>query len=266
MRNATGMSLREYLSCLALAGCFFLGPSLTASTSDSFKDWNYHGYIAGQYAISLTLTEEDGKIKASYFYDRYLEDIALDCTPGPDRSIQFTETDANGKPLALFIGRYADHDPRQSYGPANPKLDRDVIVGTWTKLPDGKPLPFYLRLDSITAHLKNKGRYSSMGVDDAVSFETSVRAFWSAIRENQKPRVVACIHYPITVKIAGSSSEVPDEKHMLAVYEAVFNDRYREAVARTVPRNLFHNYRGAMIGPGLAWFDADGKIIAINQP
>jgi hypothetical protein len=53
---------------------------------------------------------------------------------------------------------------------------------------------------------------------------------------------------------------------MPVIYNQVFNAGCRGVVSKAVPRNLFTNYQGAMIANGEAWFCADGKVFAINQP
>jgi len=47
-------------------------------------------------------------------------------------------------------------------------------------------------------------------------------------------------------------------------WERIFSPSYRKAVSQAVPRAMFANDQGIMFGSGEAWFNSDGKIIAIN--
>jgi hypothetical protein len=55
----------------------------------------------------------------------------------------------------------------------------------------------------------------------------------------------------------------PDE--LLVRYEVIFTPKYREAIAKGLPRNMFVRDEGAMLGSGEVWFGADGRVTALSN-
>ena len=51
----------------------------------------------------------------------------------------------------------------------------------------------------------------------------------------------------------------------VAHYDAIFSDVCRAAIAQALPRNMFVRDQGVMLGKGEVWFNADGKVIALNH-
>jgi hypothetical protein len=253
---------------LALLLILLFSCAVYAFESDEKGEWlvNYTGDIDGKYKIGMTLVYHGNNIQGVYFYNKYLKDIKLSGEILKGNTMRLDEYDNQGNPTAVFDGRfieYANQDPRKRYGASPSKLDKEVIVGTWTRITDRKRMPFYLSIDNATYLRKGEGRYAKAGVDDDSIIEQSAQAFWKSVKSNNKTEVSKLISYPINVKIDGNSRKIKDKDEFLDIYDKIFTPSFKRKVQQSIPHNMFVKCSGVMLGNGEIWFGSDGKVIAI---
>lgn len=227
-------------------------------------DWlnNYAGSIGEKYQIRMTLVISGEKVNGLYFYASQMKDIPLKGTITNGTAIVLDEIDNTGKITARFEGKFLDHDPSGKFG--NSKLECEVIVGTWHKIDSTQSLPVYLSLSSSSVGSLTQ-RYAVAGVEDDNSVNRSVYRFWNAVKQGDQKTVASLITYPIKVKVAGQAKHIPGPDVLIAHYDEIFSVKFREAIAKASPANLFVNAQGIMLGNGEVWFDAKGKVIALNN-
>jgi hypothetical protein len=108
-------------------------------------------------------------------------------------------------------------------------------------------------------------RYINAGVQDDKALESKVRAFRSAVIAGDKKSVSTMINYPITITLDGKHRDLANAAELLKTYDLIFSTKFIKAIKDAVPHNMFVRYDGVMLGNGEAWFDADGKVKALNN-
>ena len=139
-------------------------------------------------------------------------------------------------------------------------LGCEVIAGTWEALDSARQIPFYLRLDS--EYPGTLGDLYGRDHDEVVN--RAAQRFRLAVMGRDKNTVAALIRYPIEITVDGKRLRIKDPRALTLDRERIFTPKYCNAVAQAVPRAMFVNEQGIMLGDGEAWFDSDGNIIAIN--
>lgn len=238
--------------------------SAAAACIKNEPDWlnNYDGSIGDRYQIRMTLVISDDKVTGLYFYASQMKDIALKGTITNGTTIVLDEIDTAGRVAARFEGKFLDSDPSSKFG--NSKLECEVIVGTWQRIDSTQSMPVYLSFANSTAgSLTN--RYAVAGAEDDNSVNRNVYRFWNAVRQGDKKTVASLVTYPIQVKVAGQAKQMLGPDVLIAHYDEIFSAKYREVISNASPVNLFVNGQGIMLGNGEVWFDAKGKVIALNN-
>lgn len=224
--------------------------------------WNYDGAINEKYRIRMTLVFGAGEIDGVYFYGSQLRDLRLKGRIEQGSRLFLEELDATGKVTGRIEGQFVTRDPKGRYGDS--ELACEVIVGTWSK-PDGTGrMPVYLSMEGGTAGALSR-RYASLGVRDDEIVHRGAQKFWRAVRSDDRATVAASIRYPIRVMLDGKPVRLKGPDELLARYEAIFTPKYREAIAKGLPRNMFVRDEGAMLGSGEVWFGADGRVTALSN-
>lgn len=252
---------------LLLPLLLLLSPAVTAAAPLCKADnpdrlMNYDGDIGGR-RIRLSLVIDRGRISGLYFYGSQLRDIRLAGTLAADGGMTLNEFDAAGRQTAQFLLRFAEHDPRGSFGDG--KLSCEVLVGSW-HLDAGRrtPVLVYLALGSTTAG-SLAHRYGIVGVTDDALIDRAVQRFWNAVRRNDRRTVAAGVSYPVEANLGGSRQRLVDEQALLAAYDRIFTPGYRAAIGRALPHNLFVSDQGIMLGDGEVWFNGAGLVQAFNN-
>ena len=254
-------SLRlDYLYRMIAAAVVILPMTAHAACKHSESGlWNYGGEIGLTHKVRMSLVFDGDGIRGLYFYATQLHDIRLTGRITDGTTIVLDESDALGKVVARFDGGFVEHDPRGKFG--NSKLKCETIVGTWHRLDSAKKLPVYLSLDNISGgSLAN--RYG--GKDDGLIHRGALR-FQNAIKGGDRAMVASLIVYPIDVELSGRKKRLRGPRDLLASYDTIFSAKYRAAIANAIPWNMFVRDQGVMLGNGEVWFDADGKITALNN-
>jgi hypothetical protein len=255
-----------------LASSIFILVALTIGTSAFAERLSEYEGTIGSAKVKVTIVSQattligglpPGPIKGEYFYVSYLKDIPIEGEIGTDRSITIYELGENNKKTAVIKGQFPETDPQHHFA-SKSKLESEVITGTWSR-PDGSAtLPVYLCsiADTFT---DMDHRYINAGVQDDKALESKVRAFRSAVIAGDKKSVSTMINYPITITLDGKHRDLANAAELLKTYDLIFSTKFIKAIKDAVPHNMFVRYDGVMLGNGEAWFDADGKVKALNN-
>ena len=255
-----------WLSLMAVCCLAAFSNEVLAKCTDA--DWtngsslvNYAGTIDEKYSIQMTLVISGENVTGVYFYQSQLKDIHIKGNLADASSLVLDELDPTGKVVAKFNAKFVEQDPKGRFGGND--LRCEIIVGTWSK--DGKQgLSVYLAEESITIGTLDH-RYEPAGVDNDALIDSNALRFWAAIKNNDKPAVAAQINYPINVSVSGHLKKINGVNDLLSNYDAIFTARFREAILKAAPKNMFVNAQGIMLGNGEVWFGQNGKVITLNN-
>jgi hypothetical protein len=254
------------VSARALAGLILIATigSANAECRQSAPGYvsNYEGTIGPGYRVRVSLVfQPEGRLEGEYFYASKLRDIPLRGAITDGRDVTLEEIGASGKVTAIFTATFPERDPGGPFGDS--PLQCEVIRGTWQAVGSDKALPVDLRMESATAG-SLAHRYQAIGVADDEVVHRRAQAFWRAVQHGDKRGAAAQVRYPIDVIVNGQRRRFANAGELRAAYDEVFTERFREAIARGLPRNMFVRDQGAMLGDGAVWFGADGRVIALN--
>jgi|GEM_PF-615142 len=222
---------------------------------------NYTGSIDEKYPIGLTLSFAGDALDGVYYYTRQLKDIRIAGTMRNGRDVELNEFDSNGKVVAVFKGSFQRWDPRGGF---SGNLACEVITGYWRKVGSSEILPFYVRLENSTGGTLTN-RYGVAGATDDSLVEKNAQTFWRGVQKGDRKTVARLIHYPINVRLDDKYQSIKDESELLKYYDKIFSKRYKDAIAKAIPHNMFVKYSGIMLGGGEVWFGADGKVITLHN-
>jgi hypothetical protein len=235
-----------------------------ACTAEQLKPgwlWSYYGTIGERDRVRLTITLAKGEFSGVYFHAGELKDIRVSGRALDGKRLLLDELDAGGKIAARFEIEFAEHDPRGKF-PGT--LRCQIIAGSWQKTGSPRKLPVYLSLENgnagTLAHL-----YAIAGVKDDGLIHRSALRFQQAVGAGDKVTVAALIEYPIRAHVMGTAKTFHGARELLAQYDAIFTPVYKRAIAEALPRNMFANDRGIMMGSGAAWFSAAGRVVVLNN-
>jgi hypothetical protein len=258
---------RSLLKILAVLSISLPGSAFAAcSHNDQNWLWNYEGTIGDKYRSGMTLVfGANNEVHGLYFYSTSFKDIKLTGKIINGTEIVLDELNAEGKVSARFEGHFPEHDPRPDSGPHfTGKLECEVIIGAWQKLDSPQKLPFLFAETNGTGGTLEH-RYAVAGVSDDTIIDRSARRFWDAVRRGDKEEVASLVSYPITVTLPTGKRSMRGPKDLVANYDAIFSAKYRKAISDALPHNMFVRSEGVMLGNGEIWFEADGKVMALNN-
>jgi len=229
--------------------------------------WNYIGTLAGKHPVRMVLVFSGTQVQGVYTYASSLRDLRVAGTLADASRLTLQEQDAKGTITGRFDVTFPERDPGNTYGDS--ALTCDVIAGQWRKAdingqPIGEPLSVYLRTEGATSGGLGK-RYGGIGVRDDEVVNAGAARFWRGVKAGDKAAVAATLRYPMTVSVNGKGTRITSAAALIAVYDAVFTQAYRDALLADIPRHLFVRDQGAMLANGAAWVGANGKVIAINN-
>ncbi len=251
---------------LALAGLFLLALPLPAfavcKNSQPGWMWNYEGTLGDTLRIRMTLIFGETDVTGVYFYASQLKDIELRGRMIDATHVLLEELDASGATTARFEAEFPEKDPKSKFGDS--ELQCEVIRGTWTKTGAGTALPVYLSMEGGTAGSLNN-RYAALGVQDPEILHRNAQAFWRAVKSEDRKAAASLIRYPIRIDTSAGRKRYTSVAQLLPDYDLIFTPRFREEIAKGLPRNMFVRDAGAMLGSGQVWFGADGKVTALNN-
>lgn len=235
------------------------------TTWDLSETWlnTYTGSINEKPAsIGITLVYSGNSIEGVFFYTDKPNELKINGCLEKDRNFTLYAYHENDERLAVIQGEFPEVDPLGGYNGG--KLERSVIIGTWENELTGDNYSIYLRLDhAVGGTLEHQ--YKVAGATDDKIIDKAAQDFLNAVASNDKEFVTEMIEYPIWVTISGTQKEIKNQDEFLAYYEKIFTDEFKTKLALMRPKHMFAKWSGIMLGHGEIWFNAYGKIIAINN-
>lgn len=252
--------LSIFVGCISISGFAFAGCPGDWFKSDSIV--NYSGSIADKYDIGMTLIFDGDSLNGVYYYDKYLQDIKVKGTFTGPRKFELDASDASGNVTDTFTGTFPEHDNR--IGNGGP-LECEVMVGQWHRKSDGKDFPFYVIIDDAGVGTLDH-RYRNAGAEDDRKIETAAQAFSHAVRDGDKKVVASLIEYPFEFYPDKKKKiKIKTSEQFISRYDDIVTPRVKEEILAAVPHNMFNKYSGIMMGSGVVWFNADGRVISIQD-
>lgn len=223
---------------------------------------DYSGSIANKYDIGMTLVFDGNSLKGVYYYDKYLKNINVSGRFTGNREFELHTYDHAGNMTDTFIGTFPKYDAR--FGNGSP-LECEVMIGQWHRKSDGVSYPFYLSIDNAVAGTLSH-RYSGAGAKNDKKIEAAVQAFWYAIKTGNKQEAASFIEYPIAFDRGSEKAlYIINKEQFISRYAEIITPRIKSEILYAVPHNMFNNYEGVMLGNGVVWFNADGRVISIQD-
>lgn len=203
----------------------------------------YAGNIS-KYEITMSIMSDDENITGNYFYHSQLTDIKV-----------------KGKILnnVILIDEYNDKDEMVARFFGNFDKTISSMTGTWTNYSSKETFPFYLRLEHST-----RGTLERLYATD-YNPEMKIQKIHQAIKNNQKFDLIQFISFPTKIYISGELTTFKTKKDFLKKYDEIFDEKYRTRISKAIPKNMFHNSQGIMLGSGEIWFTLDGDIKSLNK-
>jgi hypothetical protein len=142
---------------------------------------------------------------------------------------------------------------------------RDVSLKTITKT-----LAALLLAVSCAKASAQEHKYSVAGIDDDRAVEAFLAELKEAVAKNDRAKVASMVNFPLRVNNDRRKTLVRRRADLLRRYDAVFNRKVKEALAKQTAADLFVNYQGVMVGDGEIWFRPTGKdgrlkIVTVNN-
>jgi hypothetical protein len=223
----------------------------------------YSGQLGERNPLRLVLRPTSGgKLEGRYANASSQGDTYLTGKLENKSRLHLTEFDAGGMPRATFDGEFA------SAGDVNRQrvssTSCEVISGQWKDLRTGRTVPFELSLASIQSG-KIDHLYGVAGVNDDETINRAATQFRKGVLDDRRDVVAQSIRYPLHVSLRGKTIVLRNPKSLLARYNEIFTDRYIRTIGAAVPRLMFARDQGVMLGDGAVWFDAAGRVIALNR-
>ncbi|VVE58986.1 hypothetical protein PIN31009_05411 [Pandoraea iniqua] len=224
----------------------------------------YSGQLGERNPLRLVLrTSSGGKLEGRYANASSQSDTVLTGKLENKSRLHLTEFDAGGMPRATFEGEFASHDDinRQRGGASG---SCEVISGQWKDLRNGRTVPFELAMSNIQTG-KIDHLYGAAGANDDETINRAAGMFRKGVLDDRRDVVAQSIRYPVRVSLRGKTLILRNPKSLLARYNEIFTDSYVRAIGAAVPRLMFARDQGVMLGDGAVWFDATGRVIALNR-
>jgi len=244
-----------------VAGLAFANTAPAFAQLEPDRCAEYRGTLGERTVIGMSLLAHDQKLTGSYFYAKYLKDIALAGSYASARDIVLEERDASGKLQGKFTLRFVESDPsRKSERP----LTADVLRGTWSSASGQRSLPVYLALETMGGS-QCAPRYAVAGASDDALVERNAQAFYNAVAKGQKTVAAKFVRYPVSFTLNGKRRKAANAAEFLQYYERIFTPAFVAKIAAGVPHHMFANAQGIMIADGAVWFDESGKVTVLNN-
>ncbi|AJP58647.1 hypothetical protein UC34_20305 [Pandoraea vervacti] len=261
-RSATG------LSCLALLFTVVMPTMAHADCDPSDRNianhvMTYSGQLGERNPLRLVLRPTSGgKLEGRYANASSQSDTQLTGKLESKSHLHLTEFDAGGMPRATFEGDFSSADNVNRQQGASSSCE--VISGQWKDLRNGRSVPFELVLTSIQTG-KIDHLYGVAGVNDDEAVNRAATQFRKGVLDDRRDVVAQSIRYPLHVSLRGKTIILRNPKSLLARYNEIFTDGFVRTIGAAVPRLMFARDQGVMLGDGAVWFDAAGRVIALNR-
>ncbi|WP_150668679.1 hypothetical protein [Pandoraea anhela] len=224
----------------------------------------YSGQLGERNPLRLVLRPTSGgKLEGRYANASSQSDTQLTGKIDNKSHLHLTEVDAGGMPRAIFDGEFAAADDVNRQQGASSACE--VISGQWKDLRSGRTVPFELSLASIQTG-KIDHLYAVAGANDDELVNRAATQFRKGVLDDRRDVIAQSIRYPLHVSLRGKTLILRNPKSLLARYNDIFTDGFVRTIGAAVPRLMFARDQGVMLGDGAVWFDATGRVIALNCP
>ncbi|OQS36070.1 hypothetical protein [Chromobacterium haemolyticum] len=238
-----------------LAAALLAGLAGAAHAADDIDRVNLEGTL-GQERIGMSLLVKNGKSfdGGHYFYGRYLKDIPLRGKLQGE-TLLLSEPSGGVFKLRFKSNGSADGQPLS--------FDNSVgLDGDWTL--KTKTLPVTLTMGDMAP--ASEGRwYRDVTEESDAAFEARVQGFLRAALAGEAQQASRYVHFPLRINHKGGSRQIANTRQLQAEWSDIFTPAYLEQLKQPMPHNLFVRNGQAMLGSGVAWFDAKGAA-ALNLP
>ncbi|GAB3625259.1 hypothetical protein PTE30175_01586 [Pandoraea terrae] len=223
----------------------------------------YSGQLGERNPLRMVLRpSSSGKLEGRYANASSQGDTFLTGKLEGKTRLSLTEFDAGGMPRATFEGEFAAPDDINRQ--AGQSQQCEVLSGQWKDLRNGRTVPFELAMSSIQSG-KLGHLYNIAGVTDDEAVNRAAGMFRRGVLDDRRDVVAQSIRYPLRVSLRGKTLILRNPKTLLARYNEIFTDSFVKTIGTSVPRLMFARADGVMLGDGAVWFDADGRVIALNR-
>lgn len=113
-------------------------------------------------------------------------------------------------------------------------------------------------------------KYGVAGADDDRAVEAFLSELKEAVAKNDRAKVASMVSFPLRLNNDRRKTFVRSRADLLRRYDAVFNRKVKDALARQTAAGLFTNSQGIMVGDGEIWFRPEGKdgrlkVVTVNN-
>ena len=227
-----------------------------AAQPGTLETYQFTGTV-GTHPIGMSLTIKGGTqvYVAHYFYDSQLKDIVL---VGSESGPVLTLMEPEGGLFKLKLQGNGGADGDGS------SLSTSVgAAGTWTE--GAQTLPVTLTMDTAYDGAPSAHRYADVTSASDAAFEAMVKTFLADVLAGNRAGAAARVSYPLAVNGGAHPMSVKSAAQLTANWDKIFTPALLAQLRTAVPHEMFVRNGQAMVGGGVAWFDAKG-VMAINEP
>lgn len=218
------------------------------------REFSDYAGMLGDVPIGMTLSISGNTLAedSHYYYRKYLKDILLTGTAGPDLHL----TEPGG---GLFVLHYVDNNmvtvtAQNSTG----------LAGTWSG--NGHTVPVKLTAEGGGSYVLGR-RYSDVTNKSDAQFEEPIKGFYYAAIAGRSADAARFVAFPLHVNVAARRfMTIHNTSELQQKWNSIFSSSWLKALAAVSPHDLSTSNGQAMIGAGLAFFGEDGLEVVNALP
>lgn len=216
--------------------------------------------------IGIALAYSGSNIEGRFFYtDQYKDKsdemkVSGCLEKGRDFTLNIYGTDDTVS--AVVHGQFPETDPRGAY--QGDTLHGEVLIGMWEDHSATTSFEIYLRYNHANAGTLDH-EYEMAGAKDDEIIDKAAQDLLSAVAKDDKESVARLMAYPIVAVLDGERKQITNKEEFVLNYEKIFTDEFKAILAQARPHHLDAKWEGIMLGYGDIWFNADGKVVVINN-
>lgn len=234
----------------------------TRATSKNILEpdrWNDFEGTLGNKEIQLSVyTDVEGNAIGSYCFKD--NDTKIKLSGAISGNTLMLEEQLGVEPFGRFEGKFVSNSA-------------EGLAGTWAENTGANAVAFKLALKSICGGDPYK-RYADLYGEDE-SYEGFMKEAKTAILNGDKEWIGDNLVYPLSTTLGGKKPiTIKDKKQLIANFDQIFHQAYKDKLKSLCVCNMFVNYRGIMLGDGEIWINNSSSstneeyeivIIAINN-
>jgi len=214
-------------------------------------DFNDYAGMVGDAPVGMTLSITGNTVAegSHYYYRKYLKDIPLTGTAGPD--LRLAEPGGG-----LFVLHYVDNNAATVTA-----YNSTGLVGTWSR--NGRTVPVKLTAKGGGSYVLGR-RYAGVTNKGNAQFEEPIKRFYYAAIAGRPADAARFVAFPLRVNTAPQRFvTIRNASELQQKWNSIFSPVWLKALAAVSPHDLSTINGQAMIGAGLAFFGEDG-LKAVN--